>query len=311
MELNFIRLADGGNMNALIANLSFVNPWILLAIIAGLAAVGALAYRVRYWIREGDKLVSTPGYFSPRAPFVARIFRLVIFKLLCRRYIGPMKRIGAEHMKDGRRLIILINHQTERDVLVIPSTLRLRVMRALMAVTQIFGFRKPLAAWQGIIAVHHDKNPMGALRGMIKVMQQDEDSDGIVFPQGALIRNNVLKREEFFDGALMIAKKTAEKSKHKVAVLPAAIAYDRNPAHASWLQRLFEGLGWKNFRHFYGETIYGAAVAFGEPIPVEELPEKYSAAMDVVFERIVDLSKQAEASLQRPTDKTVTATATA
>lgn len=309
METNFIRMMNGVDQHAIAMNMLSVSPWLVLAIFVGLAAVGALAYRVRYWIAEGNKLVSTPGYFSPRAPFFARIARLVVSKIFVRRFIGPVKRIGAQYMKDERRLIILINHQTERDVIVIPSTLRLRVMRALMAVTQIFGIRKPVAAWQGVIAVHHDTNPMGALRGMIKVMQQDEDSDGVVFPQGALHRDNVLKREEFFDGALMIAKKTADKSHHKVAVLPAAIAYDRNPAHATWVQRLFEALGWKNFRHFYGETIYGAAVAFGKPIPVEELPAKYNEAMDVVFARIVELSKQAEDSLKRPTDTKVVTTA--
>jgi len=302
MEFNLIRLA-GGNEAALFA--SGVSLWLVAGIIAALALVGVLAYRVNYWWKEGKKLVATPGYFSPRAPIFARIARLTVSRLFCRRFIGPIKRLGTEYMKDDRRLIILINHQTERDVIIIPSTLRLRVVRALMAVTQIFGIRVPAAAWLGVIAVHHDKNPSAALRGMIKVMQNDEDSDGIVFPQGALIRSNVLKREEFFDGALMIAKKTAEKSKRKVAVLPAAIAYDRNPAHATWAHRLADAIGWKSFRTFYGDTIYGAAVAFGKPIPVEELPEKYSDAMTVVFERIVALSKQAEDSLKRPSDKPV------
>lgn len=302
MESNLIRLSAGVDIPLVASNFA-INIWLVAGILTGLAVVGALAYRVRYWWKEGRKLVNNPGYVSPRAPIFARIARLAVSTLFCWRFVGPTKRIGAHYMRDNRRLIILINHQTERDVIIIPSTLRLRVVRALMAVTQIFGIRVPVAGWLGIIAVHHDRNPMGALKGMIKIMQADEDSDGIVFPQGALIRNNDLKREEFFNGAMMIAKKTAEKSKRPVAVLPAAIAYDRNPAHATWFQRLVEAIGWKNFRSFYGDTIYGAAVAFGEPIPVEQLPAKYDAAMDVVFERIVGLSKQAEESLKRPGDK--------
>jgi 1-acyl-sn-glycerol-3-phosphate acyltransferase len=299
MEMNLIRMMDGSAVQALLGPHGLTILWVFVGLVTT-AAVGALAYRVRFWVREGNKLVEQPGYVTPRAPMFARITRLIAFNFMCRRYIGPIKRIGSEHMKDERRLIILINHQTERDVLIIPTTLRLRVVRALMAVTQIFGIRKPAAAWMGVIAVHHDKNPSAALRGMIKILQKDEDSDCIVFPQGQLIRDNVLKREQFFDGALMIAKKTAEKSKRPVAVLPAAIAYDRDPSHATWLQRLLEGLGWKNFRHFYGETMYGAAVAFGKPIPVEELPDDYKAAMTLVFDRIVDLSKQSEDSLKRP-----------
>lgn len=297
MEFTMIRIAEGPASDAALAFNVATALWILAGF-AALAAVGALAYRVRYWWNEGKKLVATPGYVTPRAPLFARIARLLGFRFMTRWYIGPVKRIGAQYTQDERRLIILINHQTERDVLIIPSSLRLRVVRALMAVTQITGIRVPVAAWMGIIAVHHDKNPSAALRGMIKIMQKDEDSDGIVFPQGQLIRNNELKREEFFDGALMIAKKTAEKSKRPVAVLPAAIAYDRDPSHATLLHRVCKALGW-DFRHFYGETVYGAAVAFGKPIPVEELPDDYKAAMTVVFDNIVELSRQAEASLKR------------
>jgi hypothetical protein len=296
MELNMIRMFQGADGEAL----RFTGAtalWLILGFLV-LAAFAGLAYRVRYWWREGKKLVEQPGYVTPRAPMFARIVRLIAFKFMAWRYIGPIKRIGSHYMKDERRLIILINHQTERDVLIIPTSLRLRVVRALMAVTQIFGIRVPAAAWMGVIAVHHEKNPSAALRGMIRIMQQDEDSDAIVFPQGQLIRDNVLKREQFFDGALMIGKKTAEKSKRPVAFLPAAIAYDRDPAHATWLQRLLEGLGWKGFRDFYGETMYGAAIAFGEPIPVEQLPNDYKAAMTVVFDRIVELSKQADDSLK-------------
>ena len=44
-------------------------------------------------------------------------------------------------------------HQTERDAIIVPAILRLLPFRALMAVTQIVGYRKPLAAWLGVIAV--------------------------------------------------------------------------------------------------------------------------------------------------------------
>ncbi|MBX3152091.1 hypothetical protein KF728_18175 [Candidatus Obscuribacterales bacterium] len=304
MELNTIRLFEGANGQSALLFDGALALWIVGGLLA-LAALGGLAYRVRFWWREGKKLVEQPGYVTPRAPIFARIARLIAFNFMAWRYIGPIKRIGSHHMRDKRRLIILINHQTERDVLIIPTSLRLRVVRALMAVTQIFGIRVPAAAWLGVIAVHHDKNPSAALRGMIRIMQQDEDSDAIVFPQGQLIRDNVLKREQFFDGALMIGKKTAEKSSRPVAFLPAAIAYDRDPTHATWLQRLLEGLGWKKFRDFYGETMYGAAIAFGKPIPVEDLPNDYKAAMTVVFDRIVELSQQADESLKRPVKATV------
>jgi len=279
-------------------------PWgMVFGILAFLVASGALAYRVRYWWKEGRKLVDEPGHISPRAPIFARIARWSLMSLTCRRYVGPTKVIGGQYTRDPRRLIVMINHQTERDAILIPPTMRLRVVRALMAVTQITGIRVPLASWLGVIAVHHDRNPAASLRSMIKVLQQDEDSDAIVFPQGALHRDNVHVRKEYFDGSAMIGKKTAEKSKRKVAALPAAIAYDRNPSHATLVHRFFMAIGWKGFRDFYGETVYGAAIVFGEPIPMEDLPDKYSEAMDVIYARIVELSAQAEAALKRPVDR--------
>jgi 1-acyl-sn-glycerol-3-phosphate acyltransferase len=301
METNIIRLTHGWDQQSLAVFLSSINPWLVLGVVLALVATSGLAYRVRFWWREGRKLVNEPGHITPRAPIFARIARYTLMSIVRRRYCGPTKVIGAQYMRDPRRLMILVNHQTERDAIAIPPSLRLRVVRALMAVTQITGIRVPLASWLGIIAVHHDSNPAASLRGMIKVLQQDEDSDAIIFPQGALHRDNDLKREEFFDGAMMIAKKTAEKSKRPLAVIPAAIAYDRDPAHATWVQRFFEALGWKKFRSFYGETVYGACIAYGAPIPVESLPPKYPAAMTVIFDEIVKLSAQAEAALKRPT----------
>lgn len=307
METNFIRLTQGLDQHSLAVNLLSVSPWIVLGIFIFLAAAAGLAYRVRFWWKEGRKLVEEPGHITPRAPIVARIARWSLLSIVRRRYCGPTKVIGGEFAKDNRRLILLYNHQTERDAIVIPPTFKLRVVRALMAVTQIYGIRVPLASWLGIIAVHHDRNPAAALRGMIKVLQQDEDSDGVVFPQGALHRDNVHVRKEYFDGAMMIGKKVAEKSKRKVAAVPAAIAYDRNPAHATLVHRFFNAIGWKKFREFYGETVYGTCIVYGKPIPMEELPEKYSEAMDVIFARIVELSAQAEAALKRPGDKPVNA----
>ncbi|MBX9670868.1 MAG: 1-acyl-sn-glycerol-3-phosphate acyltransferase, partial [Candidatus Obscuribacterales bacterium] len=231
MEHNYIRILALADSSSLLLDPSKIDFWtwtIVASVLLFLGATCALALRVRYWWKEGRKLVEEPGYITPRAPAFARVARYLVSKAFCGRFVGPMKKIGWHNTKYKGRLIVLVNHQTERDAMVIPLGMRFRVVRALMAVTQLFGIRVPAAAWMGIVAVHHDKNPMASLRGMIKVLQKDEDSDCIVFPQGELVRDNHLDRKMFFDGSMMIAKKTADRSKRPVAVLPAAIAYDRN-----------------------------------------------------------------------------------
>ncbi|MBY0372872.1 MAG: hypothetical protein K2Q23_02695, partial [Bryobacteraceae bacterium] len=250
---------------------------------------------------------------------------------------------------------ILLPHSTERDAIMVAEALGLQQLRTLMAVTQIHGIRTPLAAWSGIIAVHHDQSPGAAVKASIRIMQSEKDSDFLAFPQGALskkvcqtcgkvqeakrvcpkchkevdkkdvlcpddgsiveyvtpdvcpddggylLRVNMLKRAEFFDGTMMIGKMTAAKSEKPVAVLPGAIAYDREPSHRTWLHRFFHFIGWKNFRNFFGDnTVYGAGIAFGKPIPFSELPGKYDKMMDVVFRHIVELSDELHTEMGLP-----------
>ena len=255
-----------------------------------------------FWWKEGEKLRKEPGHATPPSPLLARITRVIVARLFRRFFVGPVTVLGQKNLNYEGRLIILINHQTERDAIMVPSILGLRHTRALMAVTQIHGIRTPLAAWSGIIAVHHDTNPMAAVRAAIKILQGEKDSSFVVFPQGALIRDNHLKREEFFDGAMMIAKMVAQKSEQPLAVLPAAIAYDRNPAHGTLLHRFFDMLGLFKYRNFFGESVYRGGIAFGEPIPMDALPTNRKEAMDIAFEQIVALSASIHEKLDIPTN---------
>jgi hypothetical protein len=162
-----------------------------------------------------------------------------------------------------------------------------------MAVTQIKGLRKPLAAWLGIIAVHHATKPLAALNTSIEILAAEDDTSFVAFPQGELHRTNELKREDFFEGTIVIAKKLQEKSKAPVAILCGAIAYDRNYAHRTWCQKFWGFFGLEHKRLFFDDIVYGAAVVWREPLLVSALPDKRKAAMDIVFENIKSASDEA------------------
>ena len=189
--------------------------------------------------------------------------------------------------------------------------LRMIYFRALMAITQITGIRKPVAAWLGIVPVHHDKNPMAAVRVSVDVLKAEDDSSMVVFPQGALHRKNELNVEDFFAGGIMIGRLASPKDgPSPFDVVPTGVYYDRDPRHASWFQWVVNGIGIKFFRHWFGEVTYGVTVVFGEPIRLDSLPKDKKEAMAQVFWKIKECSDRARAeTLKRFGEKVESAAA--
>ncbi len=161
--------------------------------------------------------------------------------------------------------------------------------------------RAPFVAFSGGIPILKDQENGGrlALLAAIKAMTVETQTSFIIFPQGNLERKNQLIREHFQPGLALLAKKVTSKGGAPIDLVPAAIHYIRDPRHASTFHRIMNHLGWRNFRNFVGETIYGAVVVIGERIPAEALPAEVDATMDLVFARICDLSRQAENVAQR------------
>lgn len=276
----------------------------LLYALAGtllLALLTLTAVRVRYWINEGKKLLQ-PGYMTPRVSWWARATRLIIGRIAMRLRVGRLIIIGKSNLKYNGRLLMLPNHQIEKDAVLVTAIFGTMHFRFLMAINQITKLRAPFAAWLGGIAVHHDRNPSASVRTAISALKAEKNSSLVVFPQGRLIRDNALRREDFFAGALMIGKHAAKKSELPFAVLPVGIYYDRDAKHATLLFRVARLFGIRWFSDWFNETTYGATVAFGKPIPLAELPDDLEAATDIVFEQIKALSELAEKETRRRLD---------
>lgn len=260
-----------------------------------------LTYRVRYWWREGNKLQEV-GYLTPRVTIFARFARWILGWMIVWYKCGRYKVYGREHLRGNRRKIIMPNHQIEHDAIVIPTALRMLYFRGLMAITQIVGFRKPIAAWLGVVPVHHDKNPMAAVRVSVKVLKAEDDSSMVAFPQGELVRDNNLQLDpppgkegpRFYAGPILIARMAAPKGGPiPFWFVPAGVYYDRDPRHASYMQRFLRWLGLKSFRGWFGEVLSGVTVVFGEPIAFDNLPQDKDEARKVVFEKIKECSDRA------------------
>jgi 1-acyl-sn-glycerol-3-phosphate acyltransferase len=221
--------------------------------------------------------------------------RMTLGKMFVFLVIGRLRVIGREHLRYRGRLIVAPNHQTERDAILMPFLMRMRQARYFIAKNQALGFLAPLVAWLGGIVVEHAtrRGPIAALMTAIKAMIAELITDFIIFPQGKLVRDNVLKREDFFAGVTVLGIKVAAEGGMPLAYLPVGIYYDRDPEHRTVLHKLLNAVG-VPFRTFFGEAISGAVVVIGDPIPVSCLSDDKDEAMDVLFERICTLSARAE-----------------
>lgn len=272
----------------------------LLYALAGtvLLALIVASVRIRFWINEGKKLLQ-PGYMTPKVSWWARATRLFIGRIAMHLRVGRLIIIGKENLRYRGRLLMLPNHQIEKDAVIVTAVFGTMHFRFLMAINQITKLRAPFAAWLGGIAVHHDRNPAASVRTAMRALGAEQNSSLVVFPQGRLIRNNALLREDFFAGALMIGKHAAKKSELPFAVLPVGIYYDRDSKHATLLFRAARLFGITWFSDWFNETTFGATVAFGKPIPIADLPDDLEKATDIVFNEIKALSELAEKETKR------------
>mgnify|MGYP003386064210 CR=1 FL=1 len=152
-----------------------------------------------------------------------------------------------------------------------------------------------------------------------------------IFPQGALIPENVLKPTEFRPGAVRIAREAAAKSGETVYIVPIAIHYNRDAHTAGFLSKLsakhrlapfiFNGLrnprAWEpcfkvklenvpeadrpeierqraEVMEAYNKSkvmLYGGSVVVGAAIDVSTLPADDLEAIEVIRLKIEDLAK--------------------
>lgn len=280
--------------------------WELLAIVLALLTLGGagatvlIVKRIKFWAAEGAKL-SDPAYNTPPAGFWARLARSIAGRVFGFLYVGPIRLVNERALKGRGRFLICPNHQTERDAITIMYLLKRLPVRYLIALSQTQGYRGGLVAWTGGIAVDYEENAAGhdrkagvAAKKAIRMLQSESGTSMVVFPQGKLVRDNKLVREDFFSGALMIGKLGSKKSEEPFFTVPTAIHYDRDPAHRTFLHKFLNFIGWKGFRSWFGDTTVGATIVFGDPIPMDELTGNLEEGTDRLFAEVVEASEHAE-----------------
>ncbi|MBZ0186074.1 MAG: hypothetical protein K8F91_07430, partial [Candidatus Obscuribacterales bacterium] len=167
--------------------------------------------------------------------------------------------------------------------------------------------RATLSAFAGFFAVDTEggkaqKGGQAVVDACGKCLSLHPRSRLLLFPQGKLVRDNVLRSEDFRTGAIRAMHAARDKfgcQSCELAVLPMAVHYKRDARDATWFHKLVVKLGFKNFRRFkydgVAATNYGAIVVIGRPIPMDDLPADPREAIEVVKQEIDKLLAVAKA----------------
>jgi 1-acyl-sn-glycerol-3-phosphate acyltransferase len=301
-----------------------MNLTMIISIGLALAAVGFIAYRVRFWINEGKKMAKG-GYLPPPPTFFGSLAYRLATKLGCFLVVGPVKVIGRENARHPGRLIVVPNHQFEFDFAVTTQALPY-AYRQLAVASEVSGIRSAIAAWVGFCAVDGERGKAKGKAGAEAVIETGakiltHDKAFLMFPQGLLARDNMLRKEEFRTGWIRILNRAGESvPKEELAALPIGIVYQRDPKRATWGHRFanainFPGfllrlIGFAGFRVWVSKVTnplpgeptkivtknYGATVVVGKPIPLKDLPADIHEATEVLRAAIqaeVDKAKAA------------------
>ncbi len=263
---------------------------LLIVFSAALAAAVRLYIWKRFWQAEGRKLQQS-GYLPPAPSPIARLVFHLSNRLIVFLAVGPVKVIGRKNLRGYRgRLVVVPNHTQPPDWALVNQGVDYE--RYTASTGELAGVRGFLSAWSGCFGVN-SKQPGGGqavVDASVNVLASKSNASLLLFPQGKLVADNVLRPDDFHTGAVRIMKAAAEKiGAEPLAALPVAIHYKQDATGATWFHRLMRKLGLKWFRNLFGTRNYGAVVVVGKPIPVQQLPEDPHQATELLRTKIAEL----------------------
>lgn len=270
------------------SNLAYPLPstgWLLLLTL--FLVVNYCTFKLTYWYKEGQNL-RTPGHLTQPVTLSARFCRAAILKFLSRIYVGKIVINGREKIASKSRQIIVPNHQTEKDTLLMGDLLGVSNYRYMIAKYQTEGHRAAVAAWTGAIIVDFKSREGGsiALKTSKRILEKpdEQDTDFLIFPQGNLHPDNEIIREQFRPGAALLALHAASLGQD-ISILPVGINYMRDQKSMTRFQKILSFLGLADIRRFIGDLTYGATLNVGERISIstddsaEEITDRIYAAI--------------------------------
>lgn len=256
--------------------MSIQEPWITIAVITATFLVGTsllaklISSRVAFWKPEVIK-VREGGYIPP-PPYILTELLMRSFCILFGFFeVGPIKFLGRHRLPENGPMILAPFHTDAGDASIISGLLGIRPMYYLIRTTEVEGLRGWLATMTGAIAVDEESQEgrTKAFKATITALSNGgPNACMVIFPQGQLVPDEEVRRDDFKSGTMLIAKMVARKRKEPVWIVPVGVHYLTDPAEATFFQRCVHKMGFKKFRNLFGHQNYGACAIVGRPFKV-------------------------------------------
>lgn len=272
----------------------FSSPIIVIAVstlvvVTAICLARLASARIRFWAPEVTK-VQAGGYVPPAPYFLTALLMRFFCILLGFLEVGPIKVFGKRRLPESGPIIIAPFHIDAGDASIISALLGVRPMYYLIRTTEVQGWRGWMATMTGAIAVDEETQD-GRTRAfkatVAALVEGGPNATMIIFPQGQLIPDEEVRRDDFKSGTMLIAKMVARKRKEPVWIVPIGLHYRTDPREATMFQRWVQKLGFKKFRNLFGHQNYGAYAVVGKPFKVtpktadlDEIAKGLSAADD-------------------------------
>lgn len=302
----------------------------LIAIVT-IAGIIRLALWYSFWKKHAVKFAES-GYTPPKAGRISEFFFAAACRFVTFVTVGKVRVIRSSKVPKKGRIIFAANHQIPCDFAMVRRGSG-RHFRMLTAADQLGGNFGVISAWFGVISVAFKEKSDGAAAELACTNAVAEEDGALgIFPQGALLPDNVLNKSEFRPGCVRMAVKACLSSGEDVQIVPIAIHYIRDPKRAGWTHRFLKRyrslfLGMRNPKNWDADfkvdeskltererkellarrevklteyrrsrvTNYGGVVVVGDPISICSLPQDPLEAIEVIrveMARLLEIAKK-------------------
>lgn len=265
--------------------------------------------RFDYWAPHVVK-VQQGGYVPPAPYFLTALFMRFLCIILGFLEVGPIKILGKHRLPQKGPTIIAPFHIDAGDGSIVSALLGVKPMYYMIRTTEVEGVRGWLGTLTGAIAVDEESQEgrSKAFKAAISALTNGGPNVCmVIFPQGQLVPDQEVRREDFKSGTMAIAKLAARKRKEPIWIVPIGMHYRKDKSQSTLFQKLIQGIGFKYFRNHFGTQNYGAYAVVGRPFKVtpktadlEELARGLSLdddadkATDAYVQRLLILQKAAK-----------------
>lgn len=298
----------------------------LWGVLASVSLVGFIGWRVKYWLREGQRM-KQDGYLPPYPTVFGRAFQKLFTSALAWFTIGPVITVNRHYARVNARAAVVPTHQRGCDFMAMGSALP-DAFRHLGSMTFMFGVAKEedidkagpvlpaISAFGGLFPVRSNRGKPtqgggdATVDSMARVLATKKSWFRRIrlfaFPTGDLqVDQQIPEVDRYRTGNIRAMQRARDEygiPASELCFLPVLMRYVEDPAKATLFTKLVRKSVMKGFRVWpqrvrevmYKWTFSRVIVVFGKPVYLNELPDDPREATNIIRQKHLELVAEAD-----------------